>query len=140
MTEQAISYTDMARRINKKRIGDLLVEQKVITESQLEKALEMQRKEGGLLGENLIKQGLIKYDTLLELLSSQLNVPIMNMKGRIIDNEVLAQVPEKIARERNIIPVEMTDNKLIIVMGRPEDLVTIDDINLIITQFYRLTF
>jgi type II secretory ATPase GspE/PulE/Tfp pilus assembly ATPase PilB-like protein len=131
MVEQTISYADMTRRLNKKRLGDLLLEQKMITESQLEKALEVQHREGGLLGEVLVKQGLIKHDTIVELLSSQLNVPIINLKGRIIDEEVLALIPEKIAKERNIIPVEISDNKLVIAMGRPEDLVTIDDINLV---------
>ena len=131
MLEQTITYADMARRLSKKRIGDLLVEKKVITESQLDKALEVQRKEGGLLGEVLIRQGLIKYDALLELLSNQLNVPIMDIKGRIIKEDILKLVPEKIARARNIIPIEIVGDQLVIVMGRPEDLATIDDINLI---------
>ena len=42
MVEQAISYIDMTRRINKKRPGDLLLDQKMITENQLDKALEIQ--------------------------------------------------------------------------------------------------
>ena len=65
------------------------------------------------------------------MLSIQLNVPIMNIKGRTINHEALKLVPESIARERNIIPVEVTDNNLVIVMGYPEDLLTIDDLNLI---------
>jgi type IV pilus assembly protein PilB len=129
--EQAISYTDMARRLSKKRIGDLLLEHKVVNESQLEKALEIQHKEGGLLGEILISQGLLKYETLLDLLSTQLNVPVIDMKGRIVKREVLDKVPERIARQRNIMPIGIVEDQLVIVMGRPEDLVTIDDINII---------
>jgi type IV pilus assembly protein PilB len=131
MSQQAINYTDMTRRLNKKRIGDLLVEKNVITRDQLEKALEIQRKDGGMLGEILVKQGLINYDTLLELISAQLEVPIVNLKGRPIKREILDLVPEYIARERNVVPVEVDGDKLVIVMGRPEDIITIDDINLL---------
>jgi len=131
MLEKTINYTDMTRRISNKRIGDLLVEDKIITSSQLQTALEIQRQEGGRLGEILVRQGLIKYETLLDLLSKQLGVPIVDLKGRIIKREVLDLVPEHIAKSRNIIPVEVVDDKLIIVMGYPEDIITIDDINLI---------
>jgi type IV pilus assembly protein PilB len=131
MLEQTINYTDMARRISSKRIGDLLVEGKLITSSQLQIALEVQRQEGGRLGEILIRQGIIKSDALLELLSKQLGVPIVDLKGRVIKPEVLDLVPEHIAKTRNIIPVEVVDDKLVIVMGHPEDIITIDDINLI---------
>ncbi len=129
--EHAINYTDITRRMNKKRLGELLVENKIITPSQLQKALEVQRQEGGKLGEILIKQGLIKYDTLLEFLSQQLEIPVVNLKGRVIKSEVLELVPEKLAKERNVIPVEIIEDKLVIVMGYPEDIITIDDINLI---------
>jgi type IV pilus assembly protein PilB len=131
MLEQTINYTDMARRISGKRIGDLLVEGKLITSSQLQIALEVQRQEGGRLGEILVRQGIIKYEALLELLSKQLGVPIVDLKGRVIKREVLDLVPEHIAKTRNIIPVEVVDDKLVIVMGHPEDIITIDDINLI---------
>ena len=131
MLEQTINYTDMSRRISNKRIGDLLVEGKVITSSQLQIALEVQHQEGGRLGEILIRQGLIKSDALLELLSKQLGVPIVDLKGRVIKQEVRDLVPEHIAKTRNIIPVEVVDDKLVIVMGHPEDIITIDDINLI---------
>ena len=60
-----------------------------------------------------------------------MKVPIVDVKGRLIKPEILELVPEKIARERNIIPVEVVDDKLVIVMGRPEDIITIDDIALI---------
>jgi type IV pilus assembly protein PilB len=131
MLEQTINYTDMARRISNKRIGDFLLECKVITPGQLENALQIQRQEGGRLGEVLVKQGLIKIEALLELLSKQLGVPIVNIKGLVIKQEVLDLVPEHIAKGRNIIPVEVVDDKLVIVMGHPEDVITIDDVNLI---------
>jgi type II secretory ATPase GspE/PulE/Tfp pilus assembly ATPase PilB-like protein len=131
MLKQPINYTDITRRMNKKRLGDLLIENKIITQAQLQKALEVQSQESGRLGEILIKQGLIKYDTLLEFLSKQLEIPIVNLQGRIIKQEVLERVPEHIARGRNIIPVEIVDDKLAIVMGYPEDIITIDDIQLI---------
>ena len=131
MLNQTIEYTDMARRLTQKKLGELLTENKLITDSELEKALEVQSQEGGRIGEILVRQGVLKYEDLLKMLSNQLKVPIVDVKGRLIKPEVLELVPEKIARERNIIPVEVVDDKLVIVMGRPEDIITIDDIALI---------
>ena len=129
--EKTISYADFTRRMNKKRLGDLLVENKIITPEQLQTALDYQNREGGRLGEILVKQGLIKNDTLLGFLSQQLDIPIVDLKDRIINPEILKLVPEHIARGRNVIPVEMFGDKLAIVMGYPEDIITIDDITLI---------
>jgi type IV pilus assembly protein PilB len=129
--EKTISYTDFTRRMNKKRLGDLLVENKIISPAQLQAALDQQNRDGGKIGEILVKQGLIKHDTLLGFLSQQLDIPIVDLKDRIINPDVLALVPEHIARERNIIPVEMIGDKLAIVMGYPEDVITIDDITLV---------
>ena len=115
MLNQTVEYTDMARRLTQKKIGEILTENKLITDSELEKALEVQSQEGGRLGEILVKQGILKYEDLLKTLSNQLKVPIVDVKGRLIKPEVLELVPEKIARERNIIPVEVVDDKLVIV-------------------------
>jgi type II secretory ATPase GspE/PulE/Tfp pilus assembly ATPase PilB-like protein len=131
MIEKTIAYTDMTRRMSNKKLGDLLIEHKLITANELEKALETQRQESCMLGEVLVKQGLLKDEELLEILSGQLKVPIVDLKGRIIKREVLDLVPESMARSRNIIPVEVVGNKLVLVMGHPEDLLTIDDISLI---------
>jgi type II secretory ATPase GspE/PulE/Tfp pilus assembly ATPase PilB-like protein len=129
--EKTISYTDFTRRMNKKRLGDLLVENKIISPAQLQTALDQQNRDGGKIGEILVKQGLIKHETLLGFLSQQLDVPIVSLKDRIINPDVLALVPEHVARERNIIPVEMIGDRLAIVMGYPEDVITIDDVTLV---------
>ena len=131
MLEKTIAYADMARRLDDKKIGDLLVEHNIINPGDLEKALEIQGHEGCMLGEILVRQGHIKSELLLEILSDQLSVPIVSLKGRVIEREILDLIPENIARARNIIPVEMVGNKLVIVMGHPEDLITIDDISML---------
>jgi type IV pilus assembly protein PilB len=127
--EKTINYTDMTRRMSNKRIGDILVESKIITPNQLQNALEMQRQGGGRLGEILVKQGLLKYDVVLDLIGKQLGVPIVNLKGLVIEQEVLDLVPENLAKGRNIIPVEVDGDKLVIVMGHPEDIISIDEIS-----------
>jgi type IV pilus assembly protein PilB len=131
MIEQTLNYTDMARRSSALKIGDLLVEHDVITPEDLNRALELQHQKGGRLGEILTGQGLVKQEALLELLSGQIGVPFVDVKRLKIHREALKLVPEEIAKKHNIIPVEVTSDKLVIVMSHPEDILAIDDINII---------
>ena len=66
-------------RTPKKSLGETLVEEKLITQEQLESALSTQRQQGGKLSEILIKQGVVKADILATVLSTQLNLPLIDL-------------------------------------------------------------
>ena len=57
------------------RLGELLVKEGLITSSQLEKAVGVQRKEGGRLGEIIVKLAMVKEDQMVAILGKQLNIP-----------------------------------------------------------------
>ena len=59
----------------------MLIEQGLITSSELSEVLDLQREQGGRLGEILIQRGFIEYEVLLDILSIQLNVPVIDIKN-----------------------------------------------------------
>ncbi|MGD8936551.1 MAG: MSHA biogenesis protein MshE, partial [Thiogranum sp.] len=76
------------------RIGDLLVEQKMISEAQLQQALAEQKKSGRKLGRVLVESGFVDEDKLLQLLSDQLDMPYVNLTRFELDPDLVARLPE----------------------------------------------
>jgi len=118
-------FTDRATR---KSLGEMLIEESLITAEQLEKALELQRGQGGKLSELLLNQGLVKAEELAAVLSVQLNVPLIDLKRHQVQPDALRLIPEDMARKHTLIPLDVVSDSLIVVMADPEDIRTIEDI------------
>ena len=118
-------FTDRATR---KSLGEMLIEENLITAEQLEKALELQRGQGGKLSELLVNQGLVKAEELAAVLSVQLNVPLIDLKRHQVQPDALRLIPEDMARKHTLIPLDVVSDSLIVVMADPEDIRTIEDI------------
>jgi len=117
--------TDKAAR---KTVGDRLVEEKLITPEQLENASAFQQQQGGRLGDILIKQGLIKPEQLAIVLSIHLNLPLIDLKRHVVQQRALRLIPEEMARKYTLIPLDIVNDSLMVVMADPEDIRTIEDI------------
>jgi len=115
-------------RAIRKSLGEMLVEENLITTEQLEKALEVQRREGGKLSEVLVNQGVVKAADLATVLSVQLNVPLIDLKGHMVQPNALRLIPEHTARKHTLIPLDVVGDTLVVVMADPEDIRTIEDI------------
>ena len=74
------------------RIGDLLVAQQLITEDQLGEALAEQKITGRKLGRQLVEMGFVEENTLLSLLSEQLNIPFVELKQFRFDPDLMEQI------------------------------------------------
>ena len=79
-----------ARRPAKKGLGDILIEENLITPEQLEAALEAQRQHGGRLSDILLEQGAIKTEQMAIVLSIQLNMPLIDLKRHTVQPRALA--------------------------------------------------
>jgi type II secretory ATPase GspE/PulE/Tfp pilus assembly ATPase PilB-like protein len=112
----------------KKSLGDLLIAEKIITPEQLAKAEEIQRQKGGRLDDILIKQKFLKAEELAIILSIQLNLPLIDLKRHTVQARALRIIPEEIARKHMLIPMDIVNDALIVVMSDPEDIRTIEDI------------
>src|SRR5512133_1581885 len=110
------------------RLGELLVRNKLISESQLAKALEDQKSSGGRLGASLIKLGFIKEDELAAFLSRQYGVPSINLAEFEIDPAVIKLVPSEVASKYQVVPINRAGSTLIVAMSDPSNIFAIDDI------------
>jgi len=118
----------LVNRATRKSLGEMLVEENLITAEQLENALELQRRQGGKLSEILMNQELVKAEDLATVLSVQLNVPLIDLKRHMIQPNALRLIPEDMARKHILIPLDVVDDSLVVVMADPEDIRTIEDI------------
>ncbi|MBN2381774.1 type IV-A pilus assembly ATPase PilB [bacterium] len=110
------------------RLGEMLVTAKLVTKEQLEQALQMQKKQGGRLGSNLVQLGFIEEEELTEFLSEQYGVPSINLSHFDIDPAVLKLVPADVAKKYLLIPLNRTGATLTIAMADPSNVFAMDDI------------
>ena len=110
------------------RIGDLLVEQKVISQAQLQEALAEQKKSGRKLGRVLVENGFVDEDRLLILLSEQLDIPYVDLSRFELDPELVARLPETQARRHRALVLKATPTGLLVGMGDPTDIFAFDEL------------
>jgi len=121
------SYT-----LSYKSLGALLVDNKVVTQEQLNQALDRQREKGGLLGDVIVEMGLASEVQVLAALAQQLNIPHLTPDEVVfIDPEIIKLVPDRIARKCMAIPLSIRDNTLTVAMVNPFDIIAIDDLRTI---------
>jgi glycosyltransferase XagB len=103
-----------ARGKTSKRLGDLLVESGKITPVQLEKALEFQRKSGGMLGDILMALRFIEAETLYRFIATQYGV---GRVGTELSLENLKKLPEALARKYDAVVVNQASNRYLVAVG-----------------------
>src|ERR1700752_3712093 len=101
LTERRVAYHDRVA----KRIGELLVEAAVLSQSQLEQALFAQRKDGRKLGQLLIELGLVTEVQLTQTLSRQLSVPWVSLYHVDFSRSLLNLVPRAVAEKYSLVPI-----------------------------------
>ena len=110
------------------KLGQLLISSSLISEEQLKQALNIQKKEGGRLGTNLVKLGIITEEKLVTFLSKQYGVPAINLAEYKIDPSILKLVPADMAKKYLILPVARVGATLTITMADPSNVFAIDDV------------
>ena len=110
------------------RLGQLLITSHIITEVQLREALDLQRREGGRIGTNLVKLGYVTEEKLVAFLSRQYNVPAINLSDYKVDPSLLKLIPVDMARKYLIMPVARVGATLTVAMVDPSNVFAIDDV------------
>lgn len=116
--------------IMKKRLGDLLVENGIISQEQLEEALVEQRKTKRKLGDLLITQGYITEQQLIEVLEFQLGIPHVSLFKYQIDPAITQIIPESMAKRYQVLPFMKEGSKLMVAMADPLDYFAIEDLRM----------
>lgn len=116
--------------IVKKRLGDLLVENGIISQEQLQEALTEQRKTKRRLGDLLISQGYITEQQLIEVLEFQLGIPHVSLFKYNIDPAITGIIPESMAKRHQVLPFMKEGGKLMVAMADPLDYFAIEDLRM----------
>jgi type IV pilus assembly protein PilB len=110
------------------RLGEILVKESLISQDQLQKALEYQRANGGKLGSCLTKMGFITDDDITGVLSRQYGVPSINLKYYEIDPNVIRLIPQDTALRYQVVPLSRVGSVLTIAMTDPTNVFAMDDV------------
>ncbi len=109
------------------RIGDILIEQGLITSQQLKEALEMQKNGNKKrLGEIFVEIGVISREELYGILKYIYETEYIDLSNYVIDPEVISLIPKKSALRFKLIPISKNDDELVIAMANPLDIYAID--------------
>jgi type IV pilus assembly protein PilB len=110
------------------KLGEILVRENLITSQQLREALEYQRTNGGRLGSNLIKLGIISDDVITAVLSRQYGVPSINLELFQIEEETVKLIPHEVALKYTVLPISKVGATLTLAMADPTNVFAMDDI------------
>ncbi len=112
----------------KERLNEILIKDKLISETQLKEALRIQRKKGGSLRNILVGLGYINEKDLMAALSQGLGIPPISLSRFKIDPDILKLIPRAIARKYEIVPVSKVGNILTVATSDPLNVFAMDDI------------
>ena len=113
------------------RLGEILVGRGCISKEQLEQVLDIQREEGGRLGQVLIRMGLISEHQILEALSTQFDIPIIDLEKTQAGSILVGVVPLNLARRLLVLPLWERDGILTVALADPTRLQDLEEIRMI---------
>lgn len=119
------------------RIGDLLVQNRIISHDQLMTALSEQKKTGRKLGRTLIDLHFISETDLLNFLSRQLQIPFLDIAQYKRKPDVCKELPENLARRFRVMLLESNANDVLLAMADPTDLMGLDEISRVLKKRIR---
>jgi type IV pilus assembly protein PilB len=112
-------------------LGEILVERRLISPENLERALLQRSKTHQMLGRVLIDLGMIKEPDLVAALAEQIGLEFIDLGEHTVDPMAAVRIPEQIARRYRALPIGYEDDKLIVAMADPANLFALDDIRTI---------
>jgi len=121
-------------RPEKVRLGEILVQQKLLSEEQLGLALAEQKRSGRKLGRVFIENGYVTEEQIAGALARQLNIAYLNLKFFNINPEIVRLLPETQARRFRALVLEDRRGSLLVGMSDPTDLFAYDEISRIVKQ------
>ena len=120
-------------RKSKMRLGELLKAEGLISDAQLEKALQTQKKEGGQIGELFVKLGFVTEQAMVAALGKQLDIPFVSRAKGLLkpdpnNEELRSIIPEHFAKEHLLIPISKSLKSLTVAFSDPLNLMAMDDL------------
>src|SRR5437773_3521466 len=110
----------------KKRLGEVLIEAGLVTQTQVDLALREQKKRGGLIGQILVNLGFVSAETVSDFLAREAEAKAVNVNRYVIEKEVLQLVPFELAKRLRALPLSRENGSLIVALADPLNVVAID--------------
>ncbi len=99
-------------RRERKRMGDMLIDEGLVTPDQIEYALKAAKADGMMLGEKLIQLGYVTQESVADALSNQLGLPRVHLSEITINEDLLKVVPGEVLRKYTMIPIDYSENNI----------------------------
>ena len=113
-----------------KQLGDVLLEQGLITPVQLAEAVAEQRRIGRSLGRVLVDLGLLDEGQLVAALAQQIGLAFVDLTDHPVDGSAVLRVPEQVCRRHVALPIGYDDGRLVVAMADPANVFAVDDVRL----------
>ena len=109
-------------------LGDVLLRNDLVSESELEEAKAEAAKGGAGLTGALARLGYVKETQLVEFLSRQYGVPSINLEEVEVEEDVIEMIPQDVAERHGIIPIDKHGSTIVVAMTDPSNIYAMDDI------------
>jgi len=124
--------------VTPKKLSQLLLDQRLVTDAQLAEALDGQKREGRFFGTILVERGWISSDRLMEVLSAYYQMPLVRLEDVTVDPRAVASVPLKIALHYQVMPLAAHNSTLRVAISTPHNVQLLDDLRLALQQRYTI--
>jgi type IV pilus assembly protein PilB len=115
--------------MKRKLLGEILIDEGLISEEQLKAGLEKQKREQGIkIGEALVVLGVVTEEDVAKAIWQQRQIPYVDLDSYALDPNVIELVPEKVARAYTALPLFKIGNALTVAMADPLNLIAVDDL------------
>ncbi|MGP7960998.1 GspE/PulE family protein [Sanguibacter sp. A247] len=111
-----------------KQLGEILLEEGLVDESQLMHALDVQIERGSSLGRVLVELGILNEENLVRALAQQVGLEYVDLDEYPVDRAAVALVSAAVARKYTVLPIQFRDDVLVVAMSDPGNVMALDDI------------
>lgn len=125
---------NMLEKKTVEKLGEILVQSGAISDQHLQRALDLQRHDGGLLGEILVKLGYVNEREIVQALTAQYGFPYLPLEDYDFNKEVAKILPENVARQYSIVPIDVIGNILTVAMSNPINEKAIEDVEMMTSK------
>ena len=120
------------------KLGEILINAKVINFEQLQRALDMQKAELRPLGDILIELNYVIEDKLIEAQAKQYSLEKVSLSEYNINPDAFSKVPVEVLKHYNVMPIDIKDGFLVVATSDPEDILAMSDLRFISSMHIKL--